>query len=386
MLDSDGLTVSLRRRAPREHAGGAGASVAPAASRVPGWLRSVLRVPLPAKLIGANGLVALVAAAALAGTAEHGSRTDATIVAAALVLGLAVNCLLIHWALRPVWELERVAGRVWRGDLQARVASDPVADPHMSRVGRTFNLLLDSLEDDRERMRVLAQQTLRAQDDERSRIARELHDSTAQTIAALGYQLSAAAREAADAGHEPLRERLAETRELAGTVLEEVRLLSHAIHPRVLDDLGLVPALEWLARQSSQHGRLAVEVDDRLGDVAESLSGATASALYRIAQESLRNAERHAGTGAARVALAVEGDEIVLEVTDDGRGFDIDEAEERRPGMGLFSMRERAGLVGGSLDVDTAPGRGTRVRVRAPLAFEGPRLSRPFMPPAPELR
>ncbi|MDF1503883.1 sensor histidine kinase [Roseisolibacter sp. H3M3-2] len=352
----------------------------------PRWQRAILGVPLTAKLAGANLTVLLLAVAALVYAAGRPDHLDAWLVGGALALGLAANSLLVRYALRPVWELEHVASRVWAGDFAARVPGSDVADREMSRVGRTFNLLLDAIARDRERMRALALQTVRAQDDERSRIARELHDSTAQTIAALTYQLTAAARQAGERGQPDLEAQLRELREQTGELLEEVRLLSHAIHPRVLDDLGLVPALEWLARQTREHTALDVHVDADVPADAASLSDATASALYRVAQEALRNVERHARAGAARLTLRADAGDVILDVADDGAGFDLAEAEARRPGMGLFSMRERLGLVGGTLDVRTAPGRGTRVRARAPLDSLAPRHAVPFSPPATELR
>lgn len=368
------------RRAPRrdDRAGRPGA-------RSP-WLRRVLGVPLTAKLTGANLMVLLLAVVGLALAAGRPDHLDVWIVGGALALGLVVNSLLVRYALRPVWELERVASRVWAGDFAARVPASAVADREMTRVGRTFNLLLDSIATDRERMRTLAMQAVRAQDDERSRIARELHDSTAQTIAALTYQLAAAAREAGERGQPGLETTLRDLREQTGELLEEVRTLSHAIHPRVLDDLGLVPALEWLARRTREHTELDVQVDaDVPGDPAD-MSDATAAALYRVAQEALRNVERHASARSARLTLRADGDDVILEVTDDGRGFDVAEAQARRPGMGLFSMRERLGLVGGTFDVYTTVGRGTRVRARAPRDSFAPRHTVPFSPPASELR
>ena len=360
MVDPVGLPVPLRRapgRAPTEEPSG------------PRWLRALLAVPLTMKLIGANLLVAVAALTARAWTSASAANgyADTLILLGALTAALLVNCLLVRLALRPVHLVEEAASRVWRGDFAARVPPSAVADKEMRRLGRTLNLLLDSLATDRERMRDLATQAIRAQDDERSRIARELHDSTAQTIAALTYQLSAAARDSADPA---LRARLEEIREMAGHVLEEVRLLSHTIHPRVLEDLGLVPALEWLARTAREHGKVEVAVEAAPGLHADALPTLVAGTLYRVAQESLRNAERHAAATRVVVRLdRVEGD-VVRDVADDGRGFDLAEAEVRRPGMGLFSMRERLGLVGGSLDIETAPGRGTRLRARVPAAFE----------------
>jgi signal transduction histidine kinase len=332
---------------------------------LPRWLRRVLGVSLLAKLVGANLVVAAAAGAALALT--PGALADGgavVILVAALGMALLVNTTLVVLALGPVREIERVAERVWRGDFAARVAPSATADAETARLGRTFNLLLDSLESDRVRLRELAARTIRAQDEERSRIARELHDSAAQSIAALSYQIAAAARDAADP---QLAARLADLRTLAGDVLEEVRMLSHVVHPRVLEDLGLRAALEWLARTMSEHGPTLIAVR-AAADVDDGVPAETAAALYRVAQESLRNVERHANARAAQVSLARENGALVLEIADDGRGFSLSDAEERRPGMGIFAMRERISLVDGTIDIDTAPGRGTQVRARVRFA------------------
>jgi signal transduction histidine kinase len=276
----------------------------------------------------------------------------------ALALSVVVNVLLVRLALRPLGALERTAERVWRGDLGARVPSSPLADRDMARVGRTINLLLDALHDDRARMGRLAAKVISAQDEERSRIGRELHDSTAQTLAGLMFQLSAAARDAAPAQ----RERLAELRDMATAALEEVRTLSHTVYPRVLDDLGLAAALEWLARRARERGVLAALV--RAQDMGGKVPPAAASVLYGVAQEALRNAERHSEAAAVRIALRAGKGTATLEVADDGRGFDVDSAPA---GEGLRGMRERALFVGGTVTVLSQPGAGTRVRLSVPL-------------------
>lgn len=238
-----------------------------------------------------------------------------------------------------------------------------MADPEMARVGGTVNRLLDGLAGDRERLRELAAAVVDAADAERARIGRELHDSTAQTLAALAMQLAAASRDSRDPA---LTERLAMLRELAGTAVEEVRTLAHSVHPRVLDDLGLVAALEVEVRVTPEAERVSAAADRH-----------AMSALYRVAQESLRNAERHAAAHSVEIAVsAARGargeDLLVLEVRDDGTGFDVAEAEARRPGMGLFSMRERVGLVGGVVGIASAPREGTRVTARVPaLPYTG---------------
>jgi signal transduction histidine kinase len=238
-----------------------------------------------------------------------------------------------------------------------------LADRDMARVGTTLNGLLDRLTEDRARVRRLAAQVIRAQDEERARVARELHDSTAQILTAVMLQLGAAAREA---DSPPLTERIATLRELAAEALEEVRSLSHTMHPRILDDLGLAAALEWLGRQTCTQTSLDVQVC--ADDAGAPIPAPLASALYRVAQEALRNAVRHAGAEHVDLRLRQEAGAAVLEVADDGQGFDVERAEERRPGMGLFSMRERVALVNGRLAVTSAKGHGTLVVATVPLA------------------
>jgi signal transduction histidine kinase len=322
-----------------------------------GWRARILSVPLMWKIVGANGV--LVAAAGVLVVLAH---APITVLALTLIASVVINHALVKLALRPLRELESTASRVWQGDLEARVAPSMVADRDMVRVGSTLNLLLDGLMADRARMRLLAAQVINAQDAERARVARELHDSTAQTLAAAMLQISATARQAKDPATE---ERLAELRTLVADALEEVRTLSHTIHPRVLDDLGLVAALEWLARQTRQEGTLDVEVEAEPG--AEDIPRAAASVLYRIAQESIRNVLQHAHARNVRLVLECNDLAATLSVIDDGRGFDVRGAEARRPGMGLFSIRERVSLVNGTVDIQSVPGRGARVIATLPL-------------------
>jgi signal transduction histidine kinase len=231
----------------------------------------------------------------------------------------------------------------------------------MKRIGTTFNLLLDGLVADRTRVRALATAVIDAGDRERASLARELHDSTAQQLAALVLQLSAATRDCRDP---VLRDRLDAMREQAKATLEEVRLLSHTVHPRVLDDLGLTAALEKLGREVHDMSGLAVEVVS--GADAE-LSATSAAVLYRIAQAAVHNVVKHARARRVDVRLTIAGPDAVLEIVDDGRGFDVVDADQRRPGMGLFTMRERVALAGGHFDIQSAPGAGTRIRAAVPL-------------------
>ncbi len=324
----------------------------------------VLRVPLLAKLAGANILIVL---AALVGVAvEHSvsfSSNVVPILGIALATSLVVNLVLVYVALRPLSDLERTATHLAAGDMEARVPDSILADRDMARVGTMLNALLDRLTEDRARERRLAAQVISAQDEERARVARELHDSTAQILTAVMLQLGAAAHESTSP---QLDARIATLRELASEALEEVRSLSHTMHPRVLDDLGLATALQWLARQAQAQETLDVQVD--AAEFDPPIPAPLAAALYRVAQETLRNAARHADARHVDVSLRRDGRSAVLEIVDDGCGFDVELAEARRPGMGLFSMRERIGLVNGRLTVSSAPGRGTQIVAIVPLA------------------
>ncbi len=338
---------------------------APAALRRPTLsvlAERALRVPLLGKLVGANLLIVLAALIVVVAERQGVLPGNAvSILGIALAVSLVVNLGLVHVALRPLSELELTAARVAAGDLGARVADNPLADRDMARVGTTLNTLLDNLTNDRARVRRLAAQVISAQDEERARVARELHDSTAQMLAAVMLQLGVAARE----NESPVLDaRIATVRDMVADALEEVRSLSHTIHPRVLDDLGLAAALSWLTRQTREQEALDAEAFADDGAPIPRLEG---TVLYRVAQESLRNAVRHAHAHRVEVWLRRTATTATLEVVDDGRGFDVRRAEERRPGMGLFSMRERVGLANGTLSVESAPGRGTRVVATVPL-------------------
>lgn len=335
-----------------------------AESSVPAWLLAILRVPLVAKLAGANAVIAIAAFVAAAVVHRGGAAGESMLIifAIALVGSVLANVGLVVLALRPLADLETTAKRIWRGDVTARVPDSLLADRDLQRVGGALNVLLDGLTADRARLRELAARVIRAGDEERSYIARELHDSSAQSLAAMLMELSVAVRETGDPA---AAERLERIRRIAGDVLDEVRMLAQTVHPRVLDDLGLGAALQHLAREAEARStvRIEVVVDDSAGEVTRSVS----SVLYRVAQEALNNALRHANATTVLLRAAVTGRVAQMEISDDGVGFRLEEAEARRPGMGLFTMRERIALLDGALDVESAPGRGTRIVARVPL-------------------
>jgi signal transduction histidine kinase len=331
-----------------------------AADSTPGIQLTALRAPLVVKLVGAN--LTVVAILAATWIASGNLVTLAFVVSMIAVLVIHLGLVLV--ALRPIRDLDATASRVWRGDFGARVKKSAVADQEVLRVGSMFNILLDSLADDRARMRALANELVQAGDVERAALARELHDSTAQRLAALLLQLSAAVRDCTDPA---LAARLSVARDAAQELTEEVRLLSQALHPRLLDDLGLAPALQKLARDSTTGTGIDVDVDAH--EAARTLPASVASVLYRVAQEAVRNAVYHASARHIHIALLADGTVARLEVRDDGVGFDVGSLERgrnARPG-GLQSIRERVALVDGALEVNSAPRGGTTIVATVPL-------------------
>lgn len=319
---------------------------------------AALRAPLMVKLIGANVAVVAIVLATCFGTGGHLVAT----ITVAVFLVVVLHATLVTIALRPIRDLEMVAGRVWHGDYGARVEKSSIADHDVVRIGAMFNTLLDGLAADKARLRALATEVIEVGDRERAALARELHDSTAQRLAALLLQLSAAARDCEDPA---LAARLLAARDAAEELTEEVRLLSHTVHPRVLDDLGLVAALQKLGRDASSGTGVDVDVD--VGDIWKPLPHSVEAVLYRVAQEAVRNAMRHGSPRRIHMVLKVDATTASLEVHDDGRGFDLARVEQRRDGMGLLSMRERVALVDGWLEIKTAPNDGTTVVANVPL-------------------
>jgi signal transduction histidine kinase len=319
---------------------------------------AALRAPLLLKLVGAN----VVLAATLLGLGVWlGVHFTSLMIVLAIVV-LAVHTGVVFVALQPIRELESVAMRVWRGDYGARVTESSVADNEVLRVGSMFNILLDALAADRARMRALARDVIASGDRERSALARELQDSAAQHVAALLYELAAVARDTRDP---VLRDRLEAARDSAEAILEEIRGLSQTMHSGVLEDLGLPAALKRLAREAGNGNAIDFDVDADAG--ASRLPHNVEGALFRVAQEAVYNATRHASPRRIQIQLHARASDIVLRVHDDGRGFRVADVIDRPTSRGLTSMRERLSLVDGTLAVDSAPNNGTTVTATVPV-------------------
>jgi signal transduction histidine kinase len=224
-----------------------------------------------------------------------------------------------------------------------------------------------SLRQTREGLRKLAAKLLHAQEEERRRIAREMHDDWTQRLALLGIDLAKLEKHIGAPGKAlPLLRTMQE--QLVG-LSEDVHALSRQLHPSILDDLGLVEALRSECASFSR--REGIEVVYHPEEVPTTLPKDVALCVYRVAQEALRNLAKHAAVNEAWVTLVATGPELLLRVQDKGVGFDPTGGHSQ-PGLGLSSMEERARLIQAQLAVTSAPGQGTTVEVRAPLTLPSP--------------
>lgn len=214
------------------------------------------------------------------------------------------------------------------------------------------------------RLQNFSEGALRASEEERKRIARDLHDDTAQRLATLILRVRQLTNISDDRERQALFEQVrAEIVEAA----DEVRRMARGLRPPEIEELGLAAALQAHVRALRESGALRVHAD--LRPVGEVLDPTAKLALYRIVQEALSNVRRHAGTGSATVWLGRVEDEVVAEIVDAGRGFTLATAEEGQRGLGLVGMQERATMIGGRISFDTSP-EGTRVRVTVPCRME----------------
>jgi signal transduction histidine kinase len=213
----------------------------------------------------------------------------------------------------------------------------------------------------------LLHRTVKAQESERQRIARELHDDTGQTLTALGMGLRGLAENLPE-NPQRAAQQARQLEGLAGDGLAGLQRLIAGLHPPQLDDLGLLAALRWYAGEVKERYGLQVQINSQ-GDLSQ-IPPVVRTVLFRIAQEAVTNAVRHARAGQALIVLEGAPDRLRLEVADDGHGFDVQAmlADNRaQPSWGLLGMMERATLVGGECRIQSAPGQGTCVSVTMPL-------------------
>jgi two-component system sensor histidine kinase UhpB len=277
-----------------------------------------------------------------------------------VVIGLALVVLALVLALvrerRRLAPLEDLVEAMEKVDLSSPrpllpASIDGVGETEeVARIELAFLRMMRRLEAERRRAGSAA---LRAQEEERARVARDLHDEVNQSLTGLLLRLEAAR----DGAPPELEDELAETKALANQAMRELLSLARQLRPTALDDLGLAAAIEGQVERLGGEIETSLEVE---GDFSD-LGGDQQLVVYRVAQEALSNAARHSGAGRVDVRLRrTAGGGVALEVADDGRGFAFDESQR---GLGIGGMRERALLIGAELTIESRPDRGTTVRL-----------------------
>jgi two-component system sensor histidine kinase UhpB len=317
------------------------------------------RRPLPMlwRVFAANAAVFAVAFAllALSPVTIHSPirLVELVILVAGLVVMLVADLLLLRQALTPLGHLAKVMGTIDLLRPGQRAVGFEHSSSEVHALAHAFNEMLERLERERRRSSGLV---LAAQEGERLRIARELHDELGQTLTAVALRAEHASGHAGEEGAE-----LAKLAEIVQQSLEDVRRISRQLRPEALDELGLVNALIALCSRVAEQS--AIRVHRRLQGPLPELSSEIELAIYRIAQEALTNAMRHSQASEVTVSLTPANGGLVLTVSDNGRGL----PEHVIPGGGLTGMRERAMLIGADLAIESAAGAGVEVTLRLGL-------------------
>ncbi|MCC6168617.1 MAG: sensor histidine kinase [Caldilineaceae bacterium] len=342
--------------------------------RPPAWLLPFLRIPLFYKILIAN--LAVVAVGAVLGTmitvwhvVHYPNDPHVELIVlfagAGLLISFAVNSWVLRRALAPLDRLQQAVDDVRAGAANVVVETGPAGDERFDRLAETFNQMVAQLEQNARRMQYLSHQILQAQEEERHRLARELHDEAAQALTSLLLRLRLLERSQDPA---EAQKRVQELRALTGQALEEVRRVALDLRPTILDDLGLAPALEWRVDEFNQAGTVRATLDSR--GLGRRLPRDVELIFYRIGQEALSNVARHARATAATLVLEQHNGCLELRVTDNGQGFDPGSIRgSGQDGAGLLGMRERLAMIQGTLEIVSSPGQGTTLIARAPVVL-----------------
>ena len=292
------------------------------------------------------------------------------------ILGvLAVSLLaatFLTWILtRPILGLVKATQIIAKGDFSPRVrrwANDEIGD-----LAEAFNHMADELgrtDELRQEQEILRKQLLEgvivAQEEERRRISRELHDSTSQSLTSLMVGLRALEEKNSNPG---LNAQVADLREMLGDTLDSVHSLAVQLRPAVLDDLGLAAALERFVNEWQDRHNIMIDITVHVG--AKRLSESVETAIYRIVQEALTNVARHASAKSVSVLVERRFGEVVAVIEDDGIGFDSELASQNGK-LGLLGMQERASLLDGRLTIESVIGQGSSIFVNIPISVEDP--------------
>ncbi len=340
--------------------------------QVAGFVLRLLHIPLLYKALVVNcALTAVLSVAAALAAIYHVQAQFidphydlmALFVVASIAISFVIDLLLLRLILAPLDRLETAVDDASQGK-QHPIEPGLISDDRLDRLAAAFSDMRDTLEVDAQQMHQLAQQVVYAHEEERERIARELHDEVAQTLTSVLLYLKLLEK----SSDSQEAQRLQNLRKLITHALHDMRQLAVDLHPKILDDWGLEAALgeqvNELNADDSRQVTLRV-----VGHSKERLPWDLEVTFFHVAREALNNMVHHSRARCTQVLLKREANWLTLEVQDDGVGFNPDVMNAgRASGFGLESMRERLALVNGELAIDSQPGRGTRICARAPVS------------------
>jgi two-component system sensor histidine kinase UhpB len=274
--------------------------------------------------------------------------------------------VLVRLAFRPLDDVSEAMKAIRAGHRGIRVP-EVTDDPQMEELSKSLNAMLNSLDNQRKRA---AASVIKAQEEERKRIARELHDETSQSLTSLiiGIRM---VQEVVPKALPEMRDRLRLINDQAHETLNEVHNMAIRLRPSVLDDLGLSAALRSYSKEFSENTGIAVNL--QLLAMNQRLTPELETVLYRVVQEALTNVARHAGADECRVTIRRKETSILGIIEDNGGGFDpqlVMMSEEHGRGLGLHGMKERIELVGGSLEFESRPTEGTTIMIEVPIQIK----------------
>jgi two-component system sensor histidine kinase UhpB len=284
-----------------------------------------------------------------------------------IILTLLVNYWILHISFRPFQELNQAVNQVQNGQVALPESLEMKSDPFIHRLVIAMNSMLERLDRRTLQLRALSERSINAQEEERRRIARGLHDDTAQTISTLIIHLERL-EAALPEDQAEFRNQLAGIRRMATGMLEDLRKNIWDLRPTILDDLGLISAIRWYAQSNLEPAGVGVELDIKSETIQ--LSQPLNTMMFRVAQEAINNILRHANASLVTINLWQDSTKVYLQVEDNGRGFDVERTKGEalpRKQLGLLGIQERVSLVGGEVLISSTPGRGTCLLVSVPL-------------------
>ena len=291
---------------------------------------------------------------------------------AGILITLLVNRVIIYNALLPLHELGDAIEHVHSGQINIPDSLKNYKDPDIRRLVIAIDAMLNRMANYTSQLQAISERVIDAQEAERVRIARSLHDDTAQSISMLIIDLERLSSQI-PADKPDITRYLSDAQNVATRLLENLRKIIWDLRPSILDDLGLHSAIHWFARTNLE--KAGVKVEFWTGSEAMRLPPHLETMLFRIAQEAISNVLRHADARKVSIRLWTADEHIWLVIKDDGRGFDLEkttgEAVDRKQ-LGLLGIQERVSLVGGEVKIESIPGSGTCLQLHVPLPVELP--------------